>query len=97
MAASDGDANGNAVEGANNTTGYRTITITLGRALTSSETVTVPLTVVGATVTTDHTFGLQGTTQHRGNADHQRHPHGAEPGGGVRIRRIERNAAIDAR
>ena len=61
MAASDGDANGNVVEGANNASGYRTITITLGRALTSSETVTVPLTVVGATVTTDHTFGLRGT------------------------------------
>ena len=61
MAATDGDANGNAVEGANNATGYRTITIRLGRTLTSSETVTVPLTVVGATVTTDHTLGLRGT------------------------------------
>ena len=63
MAASDGDANGNAVEGANTTTGYRTITITLGRALTGAETVTVPLTADGATVTTDYTFGLQPTTQ----------------------------------
>ena len=63
MSGSDGDANGNAVEGANNATGYRTITLTLGRALTGSETVTVPLTVVGATVTTDYTFALQPSTQ----------------------------------
>ena len=62
MSGADGDANGNAVEGANNATGYRTITITLGRALTASESVTVPLTVVGATVGSgnDYTFGLQG-------------------------------------
>ena len=61
MAGSDGDADGNAVEGAGNATAYRTITITLGRALTGSETVTVPLTVQGATVTTDYTFALNGT------------------------------------
>ena len=61
MAASDGDSDGNAVEGAGNSTGYRTITLTLGRALAGSETVTVPLTVAGATVTTDYTFGLSGT------------------------------------
>ena len=63
MAASDGDTAGNAVEGASNATGYRTITITLGRALTSGESVTVPLTVVGATVTTDYTFALQPPSQ----------------------------------
>ena len=63
MAASDGDSDGNAVEGAGDSTGYRTVTITLGRALTGSETVTVPLTVVGATITTDYTFGLQPTSQ----------------------------------
>ena len=59
MVGSDGDADGNAVDGAGNATGYRTIT--LGRALSGSETVTVPLTVQGATVTTDYTFVLHGT------------------------------------
>ena len=63
MSASDGDSDGNAVEGASNATGYRTITLTLGRALTGTETVTVPLSVVGATVTTDYTFALQPTSQ----------------------------------
>ena len=63
MAGSDGDASGNAVEGASNATGYRTITLTLGRALTGSEEVTVPLSVVGATVTDDYTFGLEPATQ----------------------------------
>ena len=63
MSVSDGDANGNAVEGANNSTGYRTITLTLGQALTAGQTVTVPLTVVGATVTDDYTFALQPSTQ----------------------------------
>ena len=63
MSGSDGDSNGNAVEGASNTTGYRTITLTLSRALAGSETITVPLTVVGATVTTDYTFALQPSTQ----------------------------------
>ncbi len=58
MVGSDGDADGNAVEGAGGATGYRTIT--LGRALTGSETVTVPLTVQCATVTTDYTFVLHG-------------------------------------
>ncbi len=61
MAAADGNTDGNAVEGAGGATGYRTITITLGRALTGSETVTVPLSVAGATVATDYTFGLAGT------------------------------------
>ena len=61
VTASDGDSDGNAVEGASDTTGYRTITLTLGRALTGSETVTVPLSVTGATVATDYTFVLQGT------------------------------------
>ena len=56
-----GSADGNAVEGANNSTGYRTVTISLGRALSGSESVTVPLSVAGATVTTDYTFGLHGT------------------------------------
>ena len=63
MAGSDGDANGNAVEGASGATGYRTITLTLGRALTGSEEVTVPLSVVGATVTDDYTFGLEPAMQ----------------------------------
>ena len=61
MSASDGDADGDAVEGASGATGYRTVTLTLSRALTGNETVTVPLTVQGATVATDYTFGLQGT------------------------------------
>ncbi len=63
MSASDGDANGNAVENGAGTTGYRTITITLGRALTGAETVTVPLVVQGATVADDYTFGLHPATQ----------------------------------
>ena len=61
LSASDGDADGNAVEGAPDATGYRTVTLTLGRALTAGETVTVPLAVRGATVTADYAFGLQGT------------------------------------
>ena len=61
MAGSDGDANGNAVEGANDTTGYRTITLTLGAAPSTGKSVTVPLSVVGATVATDYTFALSGT------------------------------------
>ena len=63
MAGSDGDSDGNAVEGASNTTGYRTITLALDQALTAGQTVTVPLTVIGATVTTDYTFALQPSTQ----------------------------------
>ena len=65
MSGSDGDSDGNAVEGASDTTGYRTVTVTLGRALTGSETVTVPLSVVGATVGSgnDYTFGLEPTSQ----------------------------------
>ncbi|WP_420432057.1 Calx-beta domain-containing protein [Candidatus Poriferisocius sp.] len=63
MAGTDGDSDGNVVEGAGNNTGYRTITITLSEALTGSETVTVPLTVSGATVTTDYTFALAPATQ----------------------------------
>ena len=61
MSATDGDADGNAVEGAGNSTGYRTITITLGQAPSSGQMITVPLTVQGATVITDYTFGLHGT------------------------------------
>ena len=61
MSATDGDADGTAVEGAGNSTGYRTITITLGQAPSSGQMITVPLTVQGATVTTDYTFGLHGT------------------------------------
>ncbi len=63
MSASDGDADGNAVENGAGTTGYRTITITLGRALSGAETVTVPLTVKGATAATDYTFALQPSSQ----------------------------------
>ncbi len=63
LSASDGDANGNAVENASDATGHRTLTLTLGRTLTGAETVTVPLTVHGATVATDYTFGLQPATQ----------------------------------
>ena len=63
MSASDGDSDGNALEGASNTTGYRTITLALDQALTAGQTVTVPLTVIGATVTTDYTFALQPSTQ----------------------------------
>ena len=63
LSASDGDANGNAVENASDTTGHRTLTLTLGRTLNGAETVTVPLTVRGATVATDYTFGLRPATQ----------------------------------
>ena len=63
MSASDGDLIGDVVEGGPGSAGYKTITIDLGRALTGSQTITVPLTVVGATVTTDYTFGLQPTSQ----------------------------------
>jgi len=63
MSASDGDFNGDLVEGGSGSAGYKTITIALGRALTGSETITVPLTVVGATVTSDYSFGLQPTIQ----------------------------------
>ncbi len=63
LSASDGDSDGNAVENGAGTTGYRTITVTLSRALTGAETVTVPLTVQGATVGDDYTFGLQPATQ----------------------------------
>ncbi|WP_420433378.1 Calx-beta domain-containing protein [Candidatus Poriferisocius sp.] len=63
MTATDGDADGNAVEAASDTTGYRTITITLDRALTGDESVTVPLRVRGATVSSDFTFGLAPATQ----------------------------------
>ncbi len=63
MTASDGDPNGDVVEGATGSAGYKTITISLGRALTGSETVTVPLTVVGAVVATDYAFVLQPTSQ----------------------------------
>ena len=54
-----------AVEGANDSTGYSDITITLGRALTGSEIVRVPLGVVGATVgsSNDFTFGLEPGSQ----------------------------------
>ena len=63
MSGSDGESDGNAVEGASNTTGYRTITLALDQALTAGQTVAVPLTVIGATVTTDYTFALQPSTQ----------------------------------
>ena len=38
-----------------------TITVTLSQTLTSGQMITVPLTVNGATVTTDYTFALSGT------------------------------------
>ena len=41
--------------------GSTEVTITLGRALVAGETVTVPLTVSGATVTTHYTLALKGT------------------------------------
>ena len=63
MSASDGDSDGNAVEGGAGTTGYRTVAIALGRALTASEEVTVPLSVAGATVTADYTFALHPLSQ----------------------------------
>ena len=63
MAASHGDTDGNVVEGASGTTGYRTITITLSQALTGGQMITVPLTVNGATVATDYTFALQPSSQ----------------------------------
>ena len=40
--------------------GTEDVTITLGRALVAGESVTVPLTVTGATETTHYTFGLKG-------------------------------------
>ncbi len=43
--------------------GTKDITVTLGRALTGTETVTVPLTVAGATVAADFTLGLHPPSQ----------------------------------
>ena len=63
MSASDGNPDGDAVEGAGDDTGYRTITLTLERVLTGSEMLTVPLSVTGATVTDDYTFALEPSTQ----------------------------------
>ena len=63
MSASDGNPDGDAVEGAGDDTGYRTITLTLERVLTGSEMLTVPLSVTGATVTDDYTLGLAPLTQ----------------------------------
>ncbi|MCY3950920.1 MAG: fibronectin type III domain-containing protein, partial [bacterium] len=54
---------GEVTEGGAGAAGYKDVTITLGRALTGSETVTVPLTVTGVTVSTDYTFALQPATQ----------------------------------
>ncbi len=40
--------------------GTQDVTVTLGRALVTGESVTVPLSVTGATVATHYTFGLKG-------------------------------------
>ncbi|WP_420432061.1 Calx-beta domain-containing protein, partial [Candidatus Poriferisocius sp.] len=63
LAGSGGDADGNPLEGAGDSTGYKTVTLTLSRALTGDETVTVPLSVTGATVGDDYTFALAPATQ----------------------------------
>ena len=54
---------GDVTEGASGAAGYKDVTITLGSALTGSQTVTVPLVVSGVTVTTDYTFALQPASQ----------------------------------
>ena len=63
MSASDGDTDGNAVENGAGATGYRTITLTLSRALTGAETITVPLSVQGATANVDYMLDLAPATQ----------------------------------
>ncbi|MCY3951273.1 MAG: hypothetical protein OXG69_01850, partial [bacterium] len=50
-------------EGATDGTEDEDITVTLGYALSGSETITVPLRVRGATVTDDYTFALHPATQ----------------------------------
>ena len=54
---------GDVAEGAAGASGRKDVTVTLGRALTGSETVTVPLAVQGAAVGSDFTFGLQPAAQ----------------------------------
>ncbi len=54
---------GDVTEGAGGAAGRKDLTVTLGRALTGSETVTVPLHVQGATVGSDYSFGLHPATQ----------------------------------
>ena len=54
---------GDVAEGAGGAAGRKDVTITLGRALTGSETVTVPLSVQGATAGSDYTFGLHPASQ----------------------------------
>ncbi|MCY3935872.1 MAG: hypothetical protein OXG09_07780, partial [Chloroflexi bacterium] len=56
-------AAGDVAEGASGAAGYKDVTVTLGSALTGSQTVTVPLTVTGVTVATDYTLALQPATQ----------------------------------
>ncbi|MCY3786474.1 MAG: hypothetical protein OXG47_07090, partial [bacterium] len=58
-----GDAN-DVTEGASGASGRKDVTVTLaGHTLTGNETVTVPLRVQGATVTTDYTFTLEPSSQ----------------------------------
>ena len=54
---------GDVTEGAAGAAGRKDVTVTLGRALTGSETVTVPLAVQGATAGSDYSFGLQPASQ----------------------------------
>ncbi len=56
-------AAGDVAEGAAGAAGRKDVTVTLGRALTGSETVTVPLSVQGAAAGSDYSFGLQPATQ----------------------------------
>ncbi|MCY3935428.1 MAG: hypothetical protein OXG09_05465, partial [Chloroflexi bacterium] len=57
------DSDDDVTEGASGASGRKDVTVSLGYALASGKTVTVPLRVRGATVTTDYTFALHPATQ----------------------------------
>ena len=63
LAASDGVSGGNVRENGIGPQGRRTFTITLSKATTGRDTVTVPLTVHGPAVGAEHTFGLEPSSQ----------------------------------
>ncbi len=80
--------------------GNRTdVTLTLGRALAASETVTVPLTVTGATVTTHYALGLKSGASNTGVSLVTSNPHSAQnlavvlSGAGARTAVLELEAA----
>ncbi|WP_420610956.1 Calx-beta domain-containing protein [Candidatus Poriferisodalis sp.] len=70
-------AGGDVVEGAAGASGRKDVTVALGRALTGSETVTVPLSVQGAAAGSDYSFGLHPATQ-AGVALVTSNPHSAQ-------------------